>query len=148
MDATLNLQKAATPVIDKLNGWVLNAVKMLPNLAVAIIVLIFSALLAFVVGRLVRRMVVRLSPYGHVARLAAGMSRLMVMGGGLILALSAMSMDRAVASMLAGVGIVSIAIGFASKDIAGDYIAGFIIYFTHPFRTGHIIQVGNFFGVC
>ena len=48
--------------------------------------------------------------------------------------------------MLAGVGIVSIAIGFASKDIAADYMAGFLIFFTHPFRTGHIIQVGNFFG--
>ena len=146
MDATLNLQKAATPVIDKLNGWVLNAVKMLPNLVVAIIVLILSVLLAFVVGRLVHRMVVRLSPYGHVARLVTGMTRLMVIGGGLILALSAMSMDRTVASLLAGVGIVSIAIGFASKDIAADYMAGFVIYFTHPFRTGHLIQVGNFFG--
>ena len=57
-----------------------------------------------------------------------------------------MSLDRAVASVLAGVGIVSIAIGFASKDIAADYMAGFLIHFTHPFRTGHIIQVGNFFG--
>jgi small conductance mechanosensitive channel len=146
MDATSNLQRAASSVIDKLNGWVLNAVKMLPNLVVAIIVLLLAALLAFVVGRLAYRMVERLSPYGHVARLVAGMSRLMVIGGGLILALSAMSMDRAVASMLAGVGIVSIAIGFASKDIAADYMAGFVIYFTHPFRTGHIIQVGNFFG--
>ena len=146
MDATLNLQKAATPVIDKLDKWGLSAVKMLPNLVVAVIVLVFSVLLAFVVGRLVHRMVKRISPYGHVARLIAGMSRLMVIAGGLILALSAMSMDRAVASMLAGVGIVSIAIGFASKDIAADYMAGFLIFFTHPFRTGHLIQVGNFFG--
>jgi len=65
---------------------------------------------------------------------------------GVILALSAMNLDRAVASMLAGVGILSIAIGFASKDIAGDYMAGFIIHFSHPFRTGHIVKVGNFFG--
>jgi len=146
MDATLNLQKAAAPVIDKLNAWGLNAVKMLPNLVVAVIVLIFSVLMAFVVGRVVHRMVVRISPYGHVARLMAGMSRLIVIAGGVILALSAMSLDRAVASLLAGVGIVGIAIGFASKDIAGDYMAGFLIHFTHPFRTGHIIQVGNFFG--
>ena len=146
MDPTLNLQKAATPVIEKLNGWGLSAVKMLPNLVVAVIVLVFSVLLAFVVGRVVHRMVKRISPYGHVARLVAGMSRLTVIAVGIILALSAMSLDRAVASVLAGVGIVSIAIGFASKDIAADYMAGFLIHFTHPFRTGHIIQVGNFFG--
>jgi small conductance mechanosensitive channel len=146
MDVTLDLQKAATQVVKKLDDWGLNAVKMLPNLVVAVIVLALSGILAFIVGRLVHRMVVRLSSYGHIANLMAQMSRLVVIGGGVILALSAMSLDRAVASMLAGVGILSIALGFASKDIAGDYMAGFIIHFTHPFRTGHIIQVGDFFG--
>jgi small conductance mechanosensitive channel len=146
MDITLDLQKAATQVVKKLDDWGLNAVKMLPNLMVAIIVLILFWLVALVAARVVRRMVVRISPYGHVARLMAGLSRLTVMAIGVILALSALSLDRAVASMLAGVGIVSIAIGFASKDIAGDYMAGFVIHFTHPFRTGHIIQVGKFFG--
>lgn len=146
MDATLDLQKAATQVVGKLNVWGLGAVKMLPNLVVALIVLAISGVLAIVVGRLVRRMVHRISPYGHVAKLVGQMARLMVIGIGLILALSALSLDRAVASMLAGVGILSIAIGFASKDIAGDYMAGFLIHFTHPFRTGHIIKVGNFFG--
>jgi small conductance mechanosensitive channel len=146
MNPTLDLQKAASQVVSKLDSWGLNAIKMLPNLVVAIIVLTVSGILAYVVGRLVYRMVVRISPYGHIARLMAALGRLIVIAGGIILALSALSLDRAVASMLAGVGIVSLAIGFASKDIAGDYMAGFIIHFTHLFRTGHIIQVGNFFG--
>jgi small conductance mechanosensitive channel len=146
MDVTMDLQKAATQVVKKLDEWGLNAVKMLPNLLVAIIVLILFWLMAFVVDRMVRRMVSRISPYGHMVNLIAQMSRLIVIAGGVILALSAMSLDRMVASMLAGVGILSIALGFASKDIAGDYMAGFIIHFTHPFRSGHIIQVGKFFG--
>jgi small conductance mechanosensitive channel len=146
MNPTLSLQKAVAQVIAKLDAWGLSAVKMLPNLVVALIVLTISGLVAFVVGRVVHRMVSRMSPYGHIARLMAVMSRLIIVAGGIILALSAMRLDRAVASLLAGVGIVGIAIGFASKDIAGDYLAGFIIHFTHPFRTGHIIQVGNFFG--
>lgn len=146
MDVTLDLQKAAAQVVDKLNAWGLDAVKMLPNLVVAVIVLTLAWLVAIAVGRLVHRMVVRLSPYGHVARLMAGMSRLTIIGIGVILALSAMSLDRAVASVLAGAGILGIAIGFASRDIAGDYLAGFLIHFTHPFRTDHIIQVGDFFG--
>jgi small conductance mechanosensitive channel len=146
MDLTLDLQKAATQVVKKLDDWGLNAVKMLPNLVVAVFVLIFFWLVAILVGRVVQRMVSRFSPYGHMARLMAGLGRLIVIAIGVILALSAMSLDKAVASVLAGVGIVSIAIGFASKDIAGDYMAGFVIHFTHPFRTGHIIQVGKFFG--
>lgn len=146
MDVTVDLQKAATQVVNKLDAWGLNAVKMLPNLVVAAFVLILFWLMAMVVERVVRRMVYRLSPYAHIVNLIAQMSRLIVIAGGVILALSAMNLDRAVASMLAGVGILSIALGFASKDIAGDYMAGFVIHFTHPFRTGHIIQVGKFFG--
>jgi small conductance mechanosensitive channel len=146
MDITVDLQKAATQVVKKLDDWGLNAAKMLPNLVVAVLVLVLFWLISMVVERVVRRMVHRLSPYAHVVKLVAGISRLTVVAIGVILALSAMNLDRAVASMLAGVGILSIAIGFASKDIAGDYMAGFIIHFSHPFRTGHIIQVGKFFG--
>jgi small conductance mechanosensitive channel len=146
MEAHLNWQDATTPVIKKVNSWGIDAVKMLPNLVVAIIVLVIFWLAAAMVARLAHRMTLRFSPYAHVARLVAGLSRLAVIAIGVILALSAMSLDKAVASMLAGVGIVGIALGFASKDIAGDYMAGLIIHFTHPYRKGHIIKTGDFFG--
>ena len=146
MDATLSLQKAASQVVAKLNTWIINAIKMLPNLVVAIFVLAIFWFAAVLAGRLVKRIASRFTPYNNIARLTAGLGRLMVIGVGVILALSAMSLDRAVASMLAGIGILSIAIGFASKDIAGDYLAGFLIHFTHPFRTGDMIKTGDFFG--
>jgi small conductance mechanosensitive channel len=146
MEANLEWKSAATPVIKKLNSWGIESIRMVPNLVVAIIVLVIFWLLGIVVERLAHRMTARLSPYGHVARLVAGLSRLLVIAIGVILALSAMSLDKAVASMLAGVGILGIALGLASKDIAGDYMAGLVIHFTHPFRTGHIIQTGDFFG--
>ena len=146
VDTTLSLQHAATQVVKKIDSWVLTAAQMLPNLLVAIIVLGVFWLAAMVTGRLVKRMVLRFSPYGHVARLIADFSRLIVIAIGIILALSAMSLDRAVASMLAGVGIVSLAIGFASKDIASDYLAGLMIHFAHPYRAGDLIKTGNFFG--
>ena len=46
MDVTLSLQEAAVQVVKKLDSWGLNAVKMLPNLVVAIIVLVIFWYLA------------------------------------------------------------------------------------------------------
>jgi small conductance mechanosensitive channel len=69
-----------------------------------------------------------------------------VVATGVLLALDALSLDRAVASMLAGIGIAGLALGLAAKDTGGDYLAGLLIHFTHPYRTGHLIQVGNFMG--
>ena len=146
MEAPVDLSNAISPVIKKLNSWGVGAIKMLPNLVVAIIVLAIFWLAGVVVARLVNRMSLRFTPYTHIARLMAGLSRLAVVAIGIILALSALSLDKAVASMLAGVGIVGIALGFASKDIAGDYMAGLIIHFSHPFRSGHLIKTGDFFG--
>jgi len=142
----LNLGKVATPVADKLIGWVETAIKMLPNMLVAIFCLVIFWLLSMLVARLVRQMVSRISIYRHVAALTSRLSRLVIIVTGVILALDALNLDRAVASMLAGIGIVSLAFGLAAKDIGGDYLAGFIIHFTHPYRIGHLIQSGNFMG--
>ena len=142
----MNLGKVATPVIDKLIAWVETAINMLPNMLVAVFCLVLSWLLAIVIGWLVRRMVLRLSVYRHVATLTAGLSRVMVITAGVLLALYALNLDRALASILAGIGIVGLGLGFAAKNIGGDYLAGFIIHFTHPYRMGHLIQSGTFMG--
>ncbi len=142
----MNLGNVATPVIDKLVAWLQKAVEMLPNLLVAVFTVVLFWLLAILVGWLVRRIVLRLSVYRHVATLMAGLSRLVVIIIGILLALGALNLDRALASMLAGLGIVGLAVGLAAKNTGGDYLAGFIIHFTHPFRIGHLIQTGSFLG--
>ncbi len=142
----MKLPDAAAPAVNKLIGWGETAVKMLPNIVVAIFFLTLFWLLAIVVGRLVHRMVLRLSSYHHVARLMEKFGRLVVIAIGVIVALDALNLDRAVASMLAGIGIFGLAFGLAAKDVGGDYLAGILIHFTHPFRIGHLIQVGSFMG--
>jgi small-conductance mechanosensitive channel len=136
----------AVPIIEKLVSWSETAIRMLPNMLVAILCLILFWLFSIVMGWLVQRMVLRLSVYRHVAGLTSRLSRLVVITAGILLALDALSLDRAVASMLAGIGIVALALGFAARNTGGDYLAGFIIHFTHPYRLGHLIKSGSFMG--
>ena len=74
------------------------------------------------------------------------MTRLAVITLGIILALDVLNLDRAVASMLAGVGILGIAFGFASQDIAANFMSGILLHFVHPFRLDDLIKSGEFFG--
>jgi small conductance mechanosensitive channel len=142
----MDLVKVGTLVANKIVSWMETAVKMLPNMVVAILCLILFWLLSIVVGRLVHRMVSRLSIYRHVANLMDRLSRMVVIAIGILLALNALNLDRALASMLAGIGIVGLGLSLAAKDTGGDYVAGFLIHFTHPYRIGHLIQVGPFLG--
>lgn len=48
-----------------------------------------------------------------------------------------------VTSVLAGVGIAGIAIGFALQNILGDLFSSFAIYFDKPFQVGDFIEVGD-----
>lgn len=48
--------------------------------------------------------------------------------------------------IIAGLGITSVAIGFAFKDILQNFFAGLLILWRRPFRVGDQIQVNNFEG--
>jgi small conductance mechanosensitive channel len=143
---TLSLQKALGQLITKLDGWAVLTIKMLPNLMVAIIVLVIIVKLSRPLAKLVARAVMRFSGYRHIARLTATMTRLAVVTVGIILALDVLNLDRAVASMLAGVGILGIAFGFASQDIAANFMSGILLHFIHPFRIDDFIKSGEFLG--
>jgi small conductance mechanosensitive channel len=146
MDPGISLTKAVQQLITKLNGWFTTTVKMLPNLVVAFFVLIVIVKLSHPLARLVGRTTVRLTRQRHIARLMATMTRLAVIAVGIILALDVMNLDRAVASLLAGVGILGIAFGFASQDIAANFMAGILLHFIHPFSTDDLIRSGEFLG--
>jgi small-conductance mechanosensitive channel len=49
--------------------------------------------------------------------------------------------------LVAGLGITSVAIGFAFKEILQNFFAGILILWREPFRIGDEIVVGNYEGV-
>jgi small conductance mechanosensitive channel len=144
--ATLSLQKALAQVINKLEGWGVLTVKMLPNLVVAIATIVICWVLSAYAARLANRLIFRFTGYRHIARLLARLTTLAIIGLGIILALDALNLDKAVASMLAGIGILGIALGFAGKDLFADFIAGIVLHFEHPFHLGDRIKSGDVLG--
>jgi len=51
-----------------------------------------------------------------------------------------------ITSVLAGLGIMGIAVGFALQNILGDLFSSFAIYFDKPFQVGDLIVVGEHTG--
>ena len=56
-------------------------------------------------------------------------------------------LQKTVASLLAGAGIIGLALGFAFQDIAANLMAGIYLSIQHPFRAGHLIESKDFLGV-
>jgi small conductance mechanosensitive channel len=141
-----SLEKAIGLLLTRVNDWVTLPIRMLPNLIVAIFVLVVILKLRHGLARLVERAVLRVTGHAHTARLMAAMTRLAALTVGIILALDVLNLDRAAASLLAGVGILGIAFGFASQDITANFMSGLILHFIHPFRLNDLIRSGEFLG--
>jgi small conductance mechanosensitive channel len=48
-----------------------------------------------------------------------------------------------VTSLLAGVGVVGLALGFAFQDIAANFMSGFMMAMRRPFTVGDLVEVGG-----
>ena len=48
--------------------------------------------------------------------------------------------------LFAGAGIIGIVIGFATKDILSDLLAGLMLFFDKPFRIGDAININDLWG--
>ncbi len=146
MNAAVDVQGLVGIVFDKVIGWLTIFIKMLPNLVVALVVLLIIWLLSLPAGRSVKRGVKRFTKRERVAELVSRIARLGLIAGGIVLALDVLNLDKAVASLLAGMGLIGLALTFASQDIASNFMAGLLLTFLRPFRTGELIRSKDFFG--
>ncbi|MEX0722076.1 MAG: mechanosensitive ion channel [Balneolaceae bacterium] len=133
-------------IVGKLEDWLATAIEMLPNIAVAFLILILFYALAKYVKKLVVSLLSRVTANKSVISLAETVIGIIVLGIGVFVALSVLNLDGTVTSLLAGAGIIGLALGFAFQDIAANFISGILLSTRHPFGIGDIIETNDFFG--
>ncbi|HET8864989.1 MAG TPA: mechanosensitive ion channel [Gracilimonas sp.] len=133
-------------ITGKLEGWLTSAIEMLPNLVLALLIVVAFYVLAKVIRKFVGNMLSRITDNKTVTGLAETLLAVLVMGVGFFFALSILNLDGTVTSLLAGAGIIGLALGFAFQDIAANFIAGVLLSIRHPFGIGDIIETNGLFG--
>lgn len=116
-------------------------VKIGPEWLVALAVIVVAWILARLLRKLVQKVVGRTSTEGHIDILIARGVEAVIIAIGVILALSEVGMSLSVA--MAALGLMSVGIGFALKDILGNLLAGVILLVQHPFTIGDQVRVGE-----
>jgi len=126
-------------LLDQLRELTRGAIEMVPQLVVAIIVLIATAFVA----KGIRFLVHRVTPKGLRASLRSLFVNLGSIGIwllGIMVAAILVFPNLTPAKMLAGLGLGSVAIGFAFKDIFENFLAGIIILFRKEMRIGDFVE--------
>lgn len=123
-------------------------IDILQNVAVAVGILVLTALLAWLVNRAVARYVRRRGindpkPLTKI-RMIQRLLRVAIVLTGLGFALYALEIDalrRFAIGLFASAGLVGVALGFAAQTTAANLISGVMIAFVQPLRLGDRVKV-------
>lgn len=142
-----DIDKALELLLSKLEAWGAHIVLMLPNLFVALVLLIITFVVAKVIRGWLEKIFHRFSHSAALNNLIITLLHLAILMIGFFFVLSVLQLDKVVVSLLAGVGIIGLALGFAFQDIAANFISGVIIAVQKPVRVGDMIETNGYFGI-
>lgn len=142
----IDVNNVLSKITGKISGWIDTFISMLPNMAVAIILLVVFFLLGKLFSRGFRKIAKRTSDNQALINLFSTITMYAVLAIGFFIALSILQLQKTVTSLLAGVGILGLALGFAFQDIASNFVSGIILAFRKPFKIGQVILVNDIMG--
>lgn len=132
-------------VYDEAEARVLRLVANLPLLlAAALIVFSASWIGGFISQRLHWLRLRTRNPYldGLIRRAV----RAVILLIGILIALDLLNATALVGAMLGSAGVLGLALGFAFKDIAENYIAGILLSLRRPFEPGEMVKIDSYEG--
>ncbi len=125
---------------DTLVGMAEGFIAALPNLAIGVVVLIITWLVAKFAVRIADRITGKTDIRPSLKNLIDTLVRLGIWLVGLMAALVVMMPGFTPASVIAGLGIGAVAIGFAFQDIFENFLAGVLIMLREKMRIGDVIE--------
>ncbi|MUH72447.1 mechanosensitive ion channel family protein [Psychrosphaera haliotis] len=131
---------------EKLTTWLEISIKHLPNFVVSLFIVLFFSLLSRVLSKTLRSVLHKALESRQIADLLASIFKIIVMTVGIFVALDFIGLSGTVKSLLAGAGIVGLAIGFAFQDMTENLIAGIAMGIRKPFQIGDVIKADDVFG--
>ncbi|EOR92744.1 Potassium efflux system KefA protein [Arcticibacter svalbardensis MN12-7] len=142
----MDINYAFQLITDKLIVWAKELVRLLPNIALAAFILVFGFFIAKYVKNLLSRLIRKFMPNETLVNLFSSLIYFFLLGIVFFVALSVLKLDKAVTSMLAGAGIIGLALAFAFQDIAANFISGLFLSIRRPLLVGDIVKIKEYMG--
>lgn len=117
-----------------------------PSLVIATVVVIFTWLIAKGAGIISRKITGKTELRGSLRHLLQKIVKLTIWIIGLMIAAVVVFPDFTPGSLIAGLGIGTVAVGFAFKDIFENFFAGIMIMMREKMQLGDIIEVEGILG--
>jgi small conductance mechanosensitive channel len=115
-------------------------IRLLPQLGIALIVLIVTLIAAKFARRIAEKLLGRTELRGTLINLVETMVGVLIWVFGTLIAMTVVFPGVTPANILAVLGLGSVAVGFAFKDIFENFLAGVLIMLRKRMRLGDVIE--------
>lgn len=153
MSMTTGVVVAAGTVIDEQERVREGAVQLvrrtleqLPLIVTALVVVLLFVALGWVLRRALRRLLLWRTGRPSFAEVLSRIAQVVMVVAGVLIGLVIAAPSVDLGQLVGGLGVSSVALGFAFKDILQNSLAGLLLLFREPFRTGDEIQVDDWLG--
>ncbi|TXE20284.1 mechanosensitive ion channel family protein [Psychroserpens burtonensis] len=131
---------------DKLFGWFNAIIANLPNLVLAILVFVAAFFVARYVSKLVGKLVSKRVEQKSISLVVSRIASVITVSVGLFIALGILNLSQALTSLLAGAGVVGLAVGLSLQGTLSNTVSGIVLSFRKRIRIGHWVETNGFSG--
>lgn len=142
IELVTDVRERLDPALDEMRDRLTGFVASLPLVAVGLLIVLLAVLLAGQVSRW-RRPYGRLADNRFVLDLAHQVTRAVIVGVGVLVALELLNATAVVGAVLGAAGVFGLALGFAFRDLVENYIAGVLLAVRQPFEPNDLITLDD-----
>lgn len=143
---TRSLDTALENIKNNFGALVQRAIEMSPNFIIALLIILGFHFLSKFIANKTTLILQRISDNLALIDLIGRLTRIIILAMGLFLALGILHLDKTVTSLIAGIGIIGLALSFAFQHVASDVLSGVIISMRKSISVGDLIESNGVFG--
>ncbi len=146
MTQNFNLNESVKGIWDKLAAWLDSLILNLPNFILAAIVFFLFVLISKYVVKLLDRILRKKGTQDSIRQVSMKVIKAVVILVGFFIALGLLNLDKVLTSVLAGAGVVGLAIGLALQGTLNNTFSGVILSFLPEIQIGDWVETNGFSG--
>lgn len=143
MEGKFSVQDAVTKLWDKLDGWLDAIILKLPNVIMAILVMIIFYFIARGFRKLFKKILLKRVSQVSVQDIISKSVFVIVLLIGFFVALGVLELDKVLTSILAGAGVIGLAVGLALQGTLSNTFGGLLLSFMPNIKIKDFIQNGD-----
>lgn len=137
------LSRAFEKIMDKLYGWGEDIILATPNFLLAIVIFVAFWYVGKYLGHFIKKVLLQKVGQESIKAILARTAFIITVLIGFFTALAILDLDKVLTSVLAGAGVVGLAIGLALQGTLHNTFSGFILSFLPNIQIGDWIVTNN-----